>query len=396
MASAFEIRGNCPLLVTEDFCPDLLQDIKLLAADLDKTLYSNGMGNATTPPSPEAKSDFDKNMECCMDFMKTGKYLAIPVTGNSPALAQAKFDRSTVEFQALKNPGVFCNGALVLGVNGRVEYEAPISESLMKEIQKFAMDGDGFFEFDGHKYPFAINCMTKSQVLYFEPLKKNNHSDAIAEGWAAMQLMKNDLAPKQDVANWKNDPAYQVNLLLKSKSDMIKDDPALEDAALLSKVQAALFEKLQKVTGQLETYGFQGKSVLQPWCETNIVKQGVNKGQSLNRFIHAPSVQGVIGFVDVGKNVMVAGDAQNDLPMFLEWGQVDEFNGAKLAKTAEPAIRMIMPDSEDSMAVLCWFFNDGPDGSGGGDGARDVTALQDESNPGGSGVPCVMDLSDLL
>jgi hydroxymethylpyrimidine pyrophosphatase-like HAD family hydrolase len=351
MASSFEVRGSCPLSVTEDFHPALLQDIKLLAADLDKTLYPNGMGNATTPPSAEAKSHFGKNLQCYMDFMETGRYLAIPVTGNSPALAQAKFDRSNVTFNVLKNPGVFCNGALVLGVNGVVEYEAPISESLIKAIQKFAMDGDGFLVVDGRKYPFAINCMTKSQVLYFEPSEPNKQSLAIAEGWATMQLMKNDLAQydwtEPDSAIWKNDPAYQINLLLKSRSDMCKDDPAMEDPALLGKVQAALFEKLQKVTGQVADYGYQGKHVLQPWCETNIVKQGVNKGQSLNRFIHAPSVKGVLGFVDVGKNVMVAGDAQNDLPMFLEWGQVDDFNSAKLAKTAKPAIRMIMPDSED-------------------------------------------------
>jgi hydroxymethylpyrimidine pyrophosphatase-like HAD family hydrolase len=347
MASAFEIRGNCPLLVTEDFCPDLLQDIKLLAADLDKTLYSNGMGNATTPPSPEARSHFDKNIQCYMDFMKTGKYLAIPVTGNSPPMAQAKFDRSSVTWEVSKNPGVFCNGALVLGVKGAVEYDAPISESLMKEIQKFAMEGDGFFEFEGRQYPFAINCMTRSQVLYFEPSTKNKDSDAIAEGWVTMQMMKHNFAPKPDAANWKNDPAYQVNLLLKSKGDMIKDYPEMEDLALLGKVQSSLFEKLQKVTGPVEQYGFQGKHVLQPWCETNIVKQGVNKGQSLNRFINAPSVKGVIGSVDVGINVMVAGDAQNDLPMFLPWGQVDEFHGSRLEKTAKPAIRMIMPDSED-------------------------------------------------
>jgi quinol monooxygenase YgiN len=78
----------------------------------------------------------------------------------------------------------------------------------------------------------------------------------------------------------------------------------------------------------------------------------VNKGQSLNRFINSPSVKGVLREVDVGKNVMVAGDAQNDLPMFLGWGQVDEFRGLKLEVTAKPAIRVIMPDAEDEKLLV--------------------------------------------
>jgi hypothetical protein len=188
--------------------------------------------------------------------------------------------------------------------------------------------------------------MTKRQVLYFPPGKPNAESQAIADGWAAMQLMSNDRVGAN--VDWKADPAYQVNLLLKSKSDMCRDEPAMEaDPALIGQVQAALFENLQKATGKVGEHGFQGKHVLQPWCETNIVKQGVNKGQSLNRFINSPSVKGVLREVDVGKNVMVAGDAQNDLPMFLGWGQVDEFRGLKLEVTAKPAIRVIMPDADD-------------------------------------------------
>jgi hydroxymethylpyrimidine pyrophosphatase-like HAD family hydrolase len=281
-----------------------------------------------------------------MDFLAAG-CLALVVTGNSPALAQAKFDRSDTTFKVEEHPGVFCNGALVLGARGSIEYTAPIADALMEKIQKWAFQSNGIVEVDGRKYPFAVNCLTKSQVLHLPLGQAKSESRQIAEGWASMQLTDSISVDRE--FDWSLDPAFQVNLLLKSRSDLVKEHPDLEaDAAtMVGKIQTALLDDLESSIGKISESGYQGKHVLQPWCETNIVRQGVNKGQSLNRFIHCKTVRDTIGQIDVGRQVMVAGDAANDLPMFLEWAQVDDFNGEKLARTSRPAIRAIMPDSDD-------------------------------------------------
>jgi hydroxymethylpyrimidine pyrophosphatase-like HAD family hydrolase len=345
--SKFQGRESTALLITEDFNKSVLANIKLLAADLDKTLYPNGMGNSITPPSTEAKEHFARNIRCFMEFMGKGR-LAIPVTGNSPVLAQQKFDRSGIIYKVAENPGVFCNGSLVLGVAGALEYSAPVNDTLMRGIESWLSTSNGYHEFEGRKYPFAVNCMTKESVLHLPPGIPNAETKRIADGWASMQLMRGEIAAPGSF-DWKNDPAYQVNLLLKSKSDFLNEFPEFEEdfAEAVGKIQKSLLEELQTVVGNLSDGGYQGKHVIAPWLETNIVQQGVNKGQSLNRFIHTQSVMDAIGKVDVGTQVMVAGDAANDLPMFLEWGQVNEYNGKRLSKTEKPAVRMIMPDSED-------------------------------------------------
>jgi hypothetical protein len=140
-----------------------------------------------------------------------------------------------------------------------------------------------------------------------------------------------------------------VNILLKNKDDLLKEHPALEEesAQRIDKIQRALLENLETAVGKLNDAGCLGEHVLSPWCETRIVLRGASKGQSLNRFIHSESVKDKIGLVDVGKGVMVAGNAADDLDMFTEWPQIDDFNGDVLQKTARPAIRVIMPDAED-------------------------------------------------
>lgn len=329
--------------LTDDFAMEKLRSVKLLAADLDKTLYPNGMGNATTDPTPAAREEFDKNVAGFMKFMKNG-HLAIPVTGNSPALAQRKFDRSLVKWNVEEHPGVFCNGALVLGIKGVVEYSAPVPTNLMKKLQAWVASGDGLFEFEGIRYPFAVNCMTKSKVLYFPPKKIDPESRKIADGWASMQLMTNEICDR--VWDWEAFPAYQVNILLKNKVDLLEELGG-DATNKINNIQAGLLAKLEDDIGKLEDAGCQSKSVVQPWCEINIVVSGSNKGQSLNRFIHCKSVKDTIGIVNVGTEVMVVGDAANDLPMFVEWSRVDDFLGDELAKTERPAIRVIMPDAED-------------------------------------------------
>jgi hypothetical protein len=210
-----------------------------------------------------------------------------------------------------------------------------------------ASQSDGYFEFEGVKYPFAINLMTKSQVMFIAPGITNLESQAIADGWASMQLMTSETASV--AREWDSDPAYQVNILLKSKSDLLKQHPDMEQDAAnkIGKIQTALLADIESKIGKLSDYGCQGKHVLAPWCETNIVMSGVNKGQSLNRFIHCTSVVQQLGHVNVATDVIVAGDAANDLPMFLPWGHVDDFNGMALPQTDRPGIRIIMPDAED-------------------------------------------------
>jgi hydroxymethylpyrimidine pyrophosphatase-like HAD family hydrolase len=332
--------------LTEDFDMQLLSSIKLIAADLDKTFYPNGMGDATSDPNPEAIDEFEKNIEAFMEFMKN-RGLAIPVTGNSPALAQGKFDRSQVEWKVEDHPGVFCNGALVLGAEGRVEYSAPVPVAVMRKLQEWVASCDGLFEFEGIKYPFAVNCMTKSKLLYLAPKKTSLESQQIAVAWASMQLTTSEVAEPE--CDWEAFPAYQVNILLKNKDDLLKEHPALEEesAQRIDKIQRALLDNLETAVGKLNDASCLGEHVLSPWCETRIVLRGADKGQSLNRFIHSKSVKDKIGLVNVGKHVMVAGNAADDLAMFTEWPQIDDFNGEVLQKTARPAIRVIMPDAED-------------------------------------------------
>jgi hypothetical protein len=190
--------------LTEDFDMQQLSSIKLIAADLDKTFYPNGMGDATSDPNPEAIDEFEKNIECFVEFMKN-RGLAIPVTGNSPALAQGKFDRSQVEWNVEDHPGVFCNGALVLGAEGRVEYSAPVPVAVMRKLQEWVASCDGFFDFEGIKYPFAVNCMTKSKLLYLAPKKTSLESQQIAVGWASMQLTTSEVAEPE--CDWEAFPA---------------------------------------------------------------------------------------------------------------------------------------------------------------------------------------------
>jgi len=209
-------------------------------------------------------------------------------------------------------------------------------------------ENNGFLEVEGNIYPFAVNCLTKDKVLYLPPGRRAIESQLIADGWASMQLMTSELA--EDGFDWESTPVYQVNLLLKNKNDLSKDFSehlAFDVLGEISRIQTALLGELESMHGELSLFGCQGKHVVSPWCETNIVTRGVNKGQSLTRFIHSASVKAKIGAINVGFDVMVAGDAANDLPMFVEWAQVDDFNGEVLKKTERPAIRVIMPDSED-------------------------------------------------
>eukprot|EP00427_Karlodinium_veneficum_P000939 CAMPEP_0169150452 /NCGR_PEP_ID=MMETSP1015-20121227/50200_1 /TAXON_ID=342587 /ORGANISM="Karlodinium micrum, Strain CCMP2283" /LENGTH=1069 /DNA_ID=CAMNT_0009219605 /DNA_START=14 /DNA_END=3223 /DNA_ORIENTATION=+ len=329
-----------------DFDMQQLSRIKLLASDLDKTLYPHGMGDGTTDPTPEARHEFDKNIAGFMAFMKSGG-LAIPVTGNSPAFAQKKFDRSTITWNVEGNGGVFCNGALVLGIGGVIEYSAPVPTMMLKQLQAWAAESDGFFQFEGKRYPFAVNCVTKSKLLYLPPKHESRESRKVADSWASLQLMENEIV--EPGFDWDMFPAYQVNLLLQSRSDLLKEYPASEEDvdSRITIMQIALLDLLERRIGRLDSVGCQGAHVIEPWCETTISICGVSKGQSLNRFIHSKSVQQVLGVVDVGREVMVAGDAANDLPMFIEWPQVDDFNGETLSKTGRPAVRVIMPDGDD-------------------------------------------------
>ena len=100
--------------------------ILIAACDLDKTVYP--------PAGPHRASQLQANVEAMAAFERLGGAV-FPVTGNNITQAQAKFiDAAGRSLRQLnRNPGIFCNGSLVLGPGGaelerlglRVEHEGP-------------------------------------------------------------------------------------------------------------------------------------------------------------------------------------------------------------------------------------------------------------------------------
>lgn len=330
--------------VGDGFDTNTFARIKFVAVGLDRVLYPDGMGNSFTDATPEAREDFEKNVQAFWDITDNGG-IAVPVTANTPVLAQMKIDRSLVAWNVQDHPGVFCNGALVLGVDGAVEYSAPVPVILIERLQAWVAGCNGMFKFGGSIHPFAVNLMTKGDVLYLPPQMKNVESQQIAEEWASSQSITNEIADSR--FDWRNTPVYQVNLLTKKSQHSLKDDPEKDVDSSIRNIQTALLDSFESNYGKLDLAGCEARHVEATWAETRIVTCGIDKGQSLNRLIHSKSVKERLGEVDVGSNVMVAGESIDDLPLFLEWNEVKDFNGEALKKTPRPALRIIMPHSED-------------------------------------------------
>lgn len=78
--------------------------IKVVFCDLDQTFYYAPDGT------------FERNIESAARIRAKGVQV-VYATGNNLALAQAKFEGRGVEL--CKQPGIYCNGALVLGAGGK-------------------------------------------------------------------------------------------------------------------------------------------------------------------------------------------------------------------------------------------------------------------------------------
>lgn len=105
-----------------------MEVVKFAACDLDKTLYP--------PPGPDHHSQLVANVDAMHQFEGCGG-VVFPVTGNNLQMAHKKFMDPSQSKKMLrevrKNPGIFTNGALVLGAAGKIIEKHSLGNLICKD-----------------------------------------------------------------------------------------------------------------------------------------------------------------------------------------------------------------------------------------------------------------------
>eukprot|EP00930_Biecheleria_cincta_P035198 TRINITY_DN24223_c0_g1_i1.p1 TRINITY_DN24223_c0_g1~~TRINITY_DN24223_c0_g1_i1.p1 ORF type:complete len:345 (-),score=60.51 TRINITY_DN24223_c0_g1_i1:183-1217(-) len=325
-----------------------MESILVAACDLDKTLYP--------PAGPEHQSQLKANLKAMTDFESTGGFV-FPVTGNNLLLAQRKMmdpaDPSSMLRELRINPGIYTNGGLVLGPNGKqLEKHALGKLQIISESAADSVDFvSAFLDFvDTERGDLlkgvGVAVLTPERVAGYDAACSNvdgyaQSMNISAEGMSREELIKAKdevlqivlLFPKllaADAAGKKEEYEHRVF----PWQERVKQ--SMLDAGLMS---------CRYPSGAEDGVGAGIKLTLMkdPWPEIDINVAGVDKGKALSRFLQHPDVLRQLGVanIDPAKHVAVFGDAANDVPMFQQVGGV------------LPTLRVAMPHADNAELIEC-------------------------------------------
>mmetsp|Transcript_22681 Transcript_22681/g.61426 ORF Transcript_22681/g.61426 Transcript_22681/m.61426 type:complete len:360 (+) Transcript_22681:146-1225(+) len=324
--------------------------IFIAACDLDKTVYP--------PAGPHQLQQLHANVEAMAAFEETGG-LVFPVTGNNLLMAQAKFDVNGERLRDLgAKPGVFMNGGLVLGPEGK-ELERHALGHLHLTVGGATVGSDAvaagpdvvtamvrFFE-EARNAPLVerlgLLFFTPTHLLTVASVAANTAEYCRDQRVPLTTLSRDEVLDKRE---------EMLLLLVLFPTHEAGGGAPLDYETVLRPWQERIKEAMEaagilqcRTTAQDAPPGVgQGlKLTLQsaPWPEIDVNVAGVDKGTALARFLEAPSVKDYLGIdreskVQPAKHVAVFGDAANDVPMF------EAIGGER------PGLRVAMPHATDA------------------------------------------------
>jgi len=319
-----------------------LGPIVIAACDLDKTLFP--------PAGPEQAEQLNKNIDAMSRFEATGGFV-FPVTGNNLLLAQRKFmhpDNETCMLRDLRvNPGIFTNGALVLGPGGQ-----ELEKHALGALSLSAPEGEGpdfltalldFVDNESHTSllnDVGICVLTPDGVAGYEAAYSN------VEGYARVMNVTARPLPRKDIIELREEillllflfPEVKVVNGMASQEEYDQTTLPWQVRVVEAMEQGGLMQCRYSAKG-LEGVGNGIKITMMkdPWPEVDINVAGVDKGQALSRFLQHESILKHLGVDSINpeEQVAVFGDAPNDVPMF------------RAVDGLQPALRVRMPHSTD-------------------------------------------------
>eukprot|EP00933_Yihiella_yeosuensis_P018319 TRINITY_DN15077_c0_g4_i2.p1 TRINITY_DN15077_c0_g4~~TRINITY_DN15077_c0_g4_i2.p1 ORF type:complete len:350 (+),score=65.78 TRINITY_DN15077_c0_g4_i2:71-1120(+) len=324
-----------------------MESVVIAACDLDKTLYP--------PEGPNQYSQLVANVESMFKFEAAGGFV-FPVTGNNLLMAQKKLMNPAKPAEMLRelrvNPGIYTNGGLVLGPDGRV-IEKHALGNLVCEANSGLHGLDfvtGLLNFFDDSRHAAITHGVGLLLLAPEYIGGYDRAyDNVDEFASLMQVTARKIS-RDDIVKAKQDALLVLLLFppLKSKEAQAAKQ---EYADVTLPKQKQMQQAMQEYglmdccySGEIANgvgNGIKLTLMKDPWPEIDINVAGVDKGKALSRFITSPEVLQYLGrsHIDPQKHVAVFGDAPNDLPMFEQIGGV------------QPAMRVAMPHADDDNLI---------------------------------------------
>jgi hydroxymethylpyrimidine pyrophosphatase-like HAD family hydrolase len=307
-------------------------DIRVVFCDLDQTFYvHDGGGNAT----------FDENVKTA-DVLRSKGVHVVYATGNNLALAQAKFgERCALRGQS----GIYCNGALILGENGKVIRRASVNHEFASELAR---------EWNGERAPWTEGCgligLGAERCYVFNADRdKEGKADASKNFIDHMHIGERSVHEGQitdeayvRLAFDTEDPVLSLILLLpyhdgdkgKQEETQTLAREWLERKKLFTFSEKGgdneEWAKARRSNGDIGRLRMVCKSLIASSAigpEIDMSPYGINKGSAVVEYLNT-------AFVGTerprNENIAACGDAKNDLELF----GVDEY---------EPIVRLVMP-----------------------------------------------------
>lgn len=319
--------------------------IRFAACDLDKTLYP--------PPGPEHYSQLVANVDAMCKFEESGG-MVFPVTGNNLQMAQQKFMDPRQNKKMLrdvrKNPGIFTNGALVLGAEGKILEKHSLGNLICKQGKRndFITQLLDFFDEHQHKPIIEdVGLLVSCSDLLVGYKNAYSHSEAFAQH---MRIPPASWS-REDILQHRKDVLQVIILFpeLKSADSRTQCQEYLQVIRPRQEELQRAFRSygLLDCAYEEETISGVGAGInlilmKDPWPSLDINVAGVNKGTALKRFLKNTAVINSLirPTFPTAETVAVFGDAANDVPMF------EEVNGFK------PLWRVAMPHATDPDLLL--------------------------------------------
>lgn len=321
--------------------------VLVAACDLDKTVYP--------PAGPDQARQLKLNVSAMAAFEELGGFV-FPVTGNNIPQAQVKFtDAAGGNLRELCcNPGIFCNGSLVLGPGGaELERHSPGHLRMSSSGLDFVTALLDFWDAPQHRSLLegvGLLFFMPDRLVCVEGYDRDGYANVV--GFCKSQRVSScKLTREQMIAQ--RELVLQVVLLFpplatadaacyeascKPWQHRVRD--AMEASGLMAcKVAAGAAGAGSATNGVGESIKL--TIMKDPWPEMDICVGGVDKGSALARFLQHPAVLRHLGakVINPAAHVAVFGDAANDVPMFQAIGG------------AMPAMRVGMPHATHQALV---------------------------------------------
>ena len=294
------------------------------------------------PAGPNQLQQLSANVSAMAAFERVGGFV-FPVTGNNIPQAQVKFtDSSGSNLRQLRvNPGIFCNGSLVLGPGGvELERHSP---------GRLQMAADPKVDFvtallDFWCAPEQRQLLAGVGLLFFMPDELVSVEGCAHDGYAhvASFCVSQRVTPtrrSRAALLIERERVLQVVFLFPPLETndtscyeatcrpwQLRVQQAMEERGLMKCSMAAGGDGGNGGGGGGNVGGGGGNVgdglrltlMKDPWPEMDVCVGGVDKGSALARFLQHPAVLRGLGTdtIDPARHVAVFGDAANDVPMF--------------------------------------------------------------------------------